>query len=442
MLARLRAPFYALIITGAGNKMRHLALTFWALFFLAACTSLPSFGPTAEDESEAPIVILVGLDGLRWDAIDLHRAPSLRALADGGVRAEGLIPAMPSLTFVNFYSIATGLYADRHGITSNEPYSRASGRIMERDAHDESVWWGGEPIWVTAEKQGVTTAAMFWLGSEAEIKGTRPTFWSPYDHFKPNEERVSQVLEWLAMPEETRPRFITLYFSDVDSAEHRYGSHAAEAADAIAEVDGRVGDLVAGIRQLGLEDRVNIIIVSDHGMAEFDSERLIYIDDYISLDDVLIPSFDSTRGPKGNPFLHIFVKDKSRIDEIFARLVNAHPQMTAYRRENLPERWHLTNADRTGDIYVQADTGGLIFARGLTSVYPSLPVGMHGYDRHDHDMYGTFIADGPAFRDGIGIEPFDNVNVYPIIAEILGLRPAAVDGDIENVREILRGPEE
>ena len=384
--------------------MRHLALTVWALIFLAACETFPTYGSQAANaDSEAPIVIMVGIDGLRWDAIDRHPAPNLQKLADDGVRAEGLIPAMPSLTFVNFYSLATGLYAENHGITSNAPYSRSEDRIMEREAHSESVWWGGEPIWVTAEKQGVTTAAMFWLGSEAEIKGTRPTHWMPYDHYKPNGERVDQVLEWLALPEATRPRFITLYFSDVDSAEHRYGHASNEEGAAIAEVDARLGDLIAGIKDQGLEGRINIIVVSDHGMADVDPEMMIYLDDYISLDDVLIPSFDNARGPLGGPFVHVFVKDETRIDDVFQSLVNAHPQMKVYRRENLPTRWHLNNADRTGDIFVLAETGGMIFARSLTSIYPNPPLGMHGYDRHDHDMYGTFIADGPAFKDGIGV---------------------------------------
>ncbi|PHS26448.1 MAG: alkaline phosphatase family protein [Robiginitomaculum sp.] len=401
----------------------------------STATAAPVAKPIAKD---GPIVIMVGIDGLRWDAIDRHEAPNLRALAKDGVRAQGLIPVMPSVTFVNFYSIATGLYAEHTGITSNLAYSRKTGRLMERGTHGESEWWGGEPIWVTAEKQGLTTAAMFWLGSEAEIAGYRPTYWYPYEHNKPKAERVTQVLDWLAMPEEKRPRLITLYFHDVDSAEHRYGPETPEEGIAIKAIDNNIGDLVAGIKELGLEDQVNLVIVSDHGMTKVKENALIYLDDYISLDDVMVPKFASASGPSGGPFAHIFVKDPANIDKVYYQLANANPKLQVYRRGHLPKRWHVNNNDRTGDIFVVAEPGWLIFARALTSKYKHAPKGMHGYDRHSHDMYGTFIANGPAFKNGIVAEPFDNVNVYGLVADVLGIIPAKTDGNLDSVDYILK----
>ena len=241
--------------------MRSL-ITLFLMFLLAGCASI---GDNTAAKKKQSIVIMVGVDGLRWDAIDRQKAPELNKLATQGARVRKMLPVMPSYTFVNFYAIATGLYADGTGVTGNITYSKKYDDYMGRDMHDESRWWGGEPIWVTAEKQGVRAAAMFWLGSEAEVKGTRPSFWSPYEHNKPNGERVEKVLGWLAMPEEERPRLITLYFSDVDSAGHRYGPKTTEEGNAILEVDGRIADLRAGIKKLGLEARVDIIVVSDHG---------------------------------------------------------------------------------------------------------------------------------------------------------------------------------
>lgn len=411
--------------------------TLFIAFILVSCTT-SSTTKANKVSGDEPIVIMVGIDGLRWDAIDRHPAPALSALAREGVRAESMTPVMPSLTFVNFYSLATGLYAENTGITGNMPYSVKEEAVMGRDMHSESRWWGGEPIWVTAEKQGLRTAAMFWLGSEAEIKGVRPSHWSAYEHYKPNGERVDQVLEWLAMPKATRPRLMTLYFSDVDSAEHRYGPESVEEGNAITEVDTRLSDLRAGIEKLGMTDQVNIIVVSDHGMAPVDKEFLVYLDDYIDLDKIFVPTLDSPAGPRSNPFVHIFAKDSNDIDGLYQKLKNAHPRVKVYKRKDIPKNWHLDSADRTGDIFAVIDSGGMIFARSLTSVYKYAPTGMHGYDRFDKNMGATFIAAGPNFIQGLSVDSFENVEVYGIIARILDIKPAKTDGDIKRVEHFMK----
>jgi len=412
--------------------MRHLFLAFFTIFLVTACATLT---PEMEREQAAakPIVIMIGIDGLRWDALDRYDAPTLEAIAAQGVRAESMTPVMPSKTFVNFYSLATGLYADSTGITGNMPYSKEHDAVMGRDMHSETRWWGGEPIWVTAKKQGVKTAAMFWLGSEAKIKGERPNHWMPYEHNKPHKERVDQVLEWLALPETERPRLLTIYFSDVDSAGHRYGPEMPEVGNALKKVDNSLADLRAGIEKLGLTDRVNLVVVSDHGMTKIDPEFLIYLDDYISMDNLFVPSFHSPAGPRSDPFVHIFVKDGANIDEVYSKLKNAHNGMKVYKRADIPADWHMNNADRTGDIFAVADEGGMIFVRSLTSVYKYPAKGMHGYDRFAQDMQTTFIAAGPNFKKGIKAKPIENVEVYGIIARALGIKPAKTDGNIKNV---------
>ena len=411
-----------------------LALTF--LFILASCASMPS--SDVQGSKDDSIVIMVGIDGLRWDAIDRHPAPTLQALAAEGVRAESMTPVMPSLTFVNFYALATGMYADSTGITGNMPYSKEFDDVMGRGMHSESRWWGGEPIWVTAEKQGLRTAAMFWLGSEAEIKGKRPTHWMPYEHNKPHKERVDQILEWLAQPEGERPRLMTLYFSDVDSALHRYGTETPEEGNAIKKVDNSLADLRAGIENLGLTDRVNLVVVSDHGMTNIDPEFMVYLDDYIDLDKVFVPVFNSKDGPRGNPFTHIFVKDSNDIDALYNKLKGAHEGIKVYKRADIPKGWHMNNDDRTGDIFVVTDGGGMIFARGLKSVYKHAPLGMHGYDRFDQDMQATFIAAGPNFKKGVSAKQIENVEVYGIVARALGIKPAKTDGDITRVEYFMK----
>ncbi len=402
-------------------------------FGLAGCSVVEAEKSANQQISQEPIVIMIGIDGLAWDAIDRHQAPTLQAMANAGVRAQSMIPTMPTKTFVNFYSLATGLYADGTGITDNITYSKKYGEIMGRDMHGQTRWWGGEPIWVTAEKQGMRTAAMFWLGSEAKIKGRRPSHWTAYDHYKPHKERVNQVLDWLAMPEKDRPRFLTLYFSDVDSAGHRYGPNAPEVGNAILKVDKSIAMLRTGIEELGLTDRVNLIVVSDHGMINIDPEFVVYLDDYIDLEDVFIPQFHSSAGPYSDPFVHIYVKDAANIDQIYAKLENVHKGIKVYKRAEIPQNWHLNNSDRTGDVFVVVDAGGMIFARSLKSKYKYASKATHGYDRFHKDMGASFIAVGPNFKNGVSAAPFDNVEVYGIIAKILGLEPAKTDGDIKNV---------
>ena len=411
--------------------------SFFIVLFMAMLSACAST-PPANDTAEKPIVIMIGIDGLRWDAIDRYPAPTLRALAAEGVRAESMTPVMPSKTFVNFYALATGLYADSTGITGNLPYSKKYKEVMGRTMHSETRWWGGEPIWVTAEKQDVRTAAMFWLGSEAEIKGTRPSHWTPYEHYKPHNERVDKVLEWLALPEGERPRLLTLYFSDVDSAGHRYGPETPEVGNALKKVDDSLADLRAGIEALGLTDRVNLVVVSDHGMTKIDPEFMVYLDDYIDLENIFTPSFDSQAGPHSDPFVHIFVKDGTDIDEVYGKLKNAHSGMKVYKRGDIPKDWHLNNADRTGDIFAVADEGGMIFARTLTSTYKYPATGMHGYDRFDQDMQATFIAAGPNFKKGVRAKAIENVEVYGIVARALGIKPAKTDGDIKRVEYFMK----
>ncbi|HOP20789.1 MAG TPA: alkaline phosphatase family protein [Amphiplicatus sp.] len=411
-----------------------------AALALGACASVETApavtAPAVSEAASKQIVVLVGLDGLRADAIDRFpdAAPNLRAMADRGVRATGMIPAMPSVTFVNFYSIATGLYADHTGIVSNSAYSRSLGRVMLRTEHGASEWWGGEPIWSTAEKQGVKTATMFWLGSEAEIAGARPSIWLPYVHMKPFPERTAEVLSWLAMPEADRPRLATVYFHAVDSAAHMSGVGSPEERDAIAQVDAEVGALVEGVKKLGLEDRVNFIVVADHGMTNVKRSDVINLDDFISFDDVFIPAFEGPEGASMSPLVHVFVENGD-IDGVYQALSNGcgHSHCTAFRREHLPARWHLNNPDRTGDVVVVADEGWVLFGASLTPKYETPSIGVHGFDRHLKSMRATFIADGPRFADHVTVEPFDNVEVYGMIANILGVVPAKTDGDLSHV---------
>ena len=407
-----------------------LGLALLAAGCAAPHPSAPAPAPSpAADEGQ--ILVLISLDGFRWDYLDLVETPHLGALAARGVRAEGLIPVCPSKTFPCHYSIVTGLYPGNHGIISNDMFDAETGEefhLHDRDAVTDPRWWGGEPIWVTAEKQGVRAAAMFWPGTEGEIAGVRPTHWRPYNGRFPYRKRVETVLGWLDLPAAERPRMITLYFQDPNDTSHSHGPEAPQTFAVVREVDARVGDLVAGIEARGLTDRVNLIVVSDHGMAEVDPDRVILLDDYVELapEEVL----------QEGAMLQILPRE-GRAEEIYAALRGAHPRLGIYRPGEAPERFHLKPGPRIPPILGIPDVGWEAMTRRGWSRGGRHLKGNHGQDPADPRMHGLFVAAGPALRQGLEIERFENIEIYNLMAAILDLEPAPNDGRIGRLDHLL-----
>jgi predicted AlkP superfamily pyrophosphatase or phosphodiesterase len=380
-----------------------------------------------------PTVILIGLDGFRNDYMDKADTPSLHRLAAHGARAQGLIPVFPSKTFPNFYSIATGLYPENNGIVGNtmfDPELQANFRMSDRAAVEDGRWWGGEPIWVTAEKQGQRSGIFFWVGSEAEIAGTRPAHWKRYDGKVPNSDRVAQALAWLDLPAAERPRFIALYFSDADHYGHRHGPESPEVINAILELDGILGMLVQGLEARGVFDRVNIIVIADHGMSATTAEHVIHLRDYIDLS--LVQVLD------GSPAVALWPLQKNE-EEIYRALANAHPHMHVYRKETVPGRFHYSRHRRIPPILCLAGDGWTIDTRAAPDTSRQYSEkGAHGYDNLLTTMRATFIAHGPAFKKGVVVKPFQSIHVYNLMAHLLNLKPAPNDGSIDSVRVMLQ----
>lgn len=416
--------------------------------FLAACSHFAATPETAPEPANAgtsdgpPVVIMIGLDGLRFDAIDRHEAPNLRALAARGTRPDRMNSVMPTKTFVNFYTLATGLYPEHHGMVSNSPYDRRLDETFSASggSPQDPRWWGGEPIWITAEQQGLRSHIMFWLGSEVEIQGTRPTVWHPYEHNKPYEERVSDVLSWFDAPLAEQPRFAAFYMDHVDTIVHRFGIETEAEADAVARVDGLVGDLIAGLETRGVLERATIIIVSDHGMVNVSTERTIAIDAHADLDGLFIEEFAGSYGAGLEPFVMGY-GDEETVERIHAELQDAHPHLRAYRRDDVPAHWHFDHPDRGPDLFIHADPGWLLTtsATDLTNPYLTGLQATHGYDNHAHTMGATFIGAGPIFPEGTRPAAFENVNVYGLIACALDLEPAQTDGSAQEVERLTGG---
>lgn len=377
-------------------------------------------------------VLLVSLDGFRADYLDRPAAVRLRALAARGVRAERMIPSFPSKTFPNHYTIVTGLFPEHHGIVANAMRDSSLGTFATGDdpAARDGRWFLGEPIWVTAERQQVRTAPNLWPGSEAEIGGVRPSWWMRYNEKLSRADRVRTALGLLALPADSGPRFVTTYFTELDDAGHRFGPGAAETDSAIARVDSAVGALVDGIAKLPAARRVNIVVVADHGMAEVSADRLIFLDDYVSLDSVDMIDWSPVAAIVPKPGHDRYT---------LSRLVNAHLHLAVYRKADVPARFHFSEGARITPVVAIADEGWTITSRANAGrTPPGWLGGAHGYDNQLPSMGALFVAAGPAFRTGVVVPPFQNVHVYSLLAHVLGLKPAPTDGSLDSVRALLR----
>lgn len=399
---------------------------------LALSTGCGTTRPSEAPEAPQQTVILISIDGFRHDYLSRYDAPHLAALAANGVRAASLIPSFPTKTFPNHYTLVTGLYPAHHGIIANnmyDPVLDASFSLGNRAAVQDARWWGGEPIWVALERGGRKTAPLFWPGSEAPIQGTAPAYWRPYDGAFSGRQRVDQLLEWLDLPAGERPVFLTLYFSEVDDAGHRYGPESDSTAAAVARVDALIGRLLDGLKARGLFDRVNLLVASDHGMAETGADRVVLLDDYVALDRVRVVDW--------NPVLMLY-PEEGQEDAVYEALRSAAP-LTVYRRDEVPARLHFEGHRRIPPIVAVADAGWSITSRARYERDPSqFAGGNHGYDPATPAMGALFIGHGPAFKKGLVTGPFQNIHLYNLMTSILDVPAAPNDGALDSVRVMLR----
>jgi predicted AlkP superfamily pyrophosphatase or phosphodiesterase len=412
------------------------AVVRWVLaVVILAIVATPALRATRQP-AEPPILILVSLDGFRWDYLDRFRPPALLKLAASGVRAKGLIPQFPSKTFPNHYTIVTGLRPAHHGIISNNMVAPdIPGRFTmdNRAVIADPRWWGGEPIWNTVERQGRVAGAMFWPGSETAIGGRQATYWTPFDDKMPNSERVRRVLAWLALPEGKRPSFLTLYMSDVDSAGHSRGPDSAEVREAVARVDAAVAQLVEGVQAAGLADRVNYIVASDHGMAQLSPNRMIVLDDYVNPATVDVLDWA--------PVLALSPRD-GNVEALYAALKGKHRALAVYKSAEVPAKYGLAGHPRLPPVIGIANEGWFVTSRKEMAQWGTegrhAPGGTHGYDPRFKSMQGIFIGAGPSFKRGKTVPPFQNIHVYDLMCAVLGLQPAPNDGDARVTRPMLR----
>jgi arylsulfatase A-like enzyme len=402
------------------------------LLLLAGCHTPPH---AASDPPE-PVVVLVSIDGFRWDFDRFAETPALDRMARAGLKAESLQPAFPTLTFPNHFSIATGLLPQHHGIVANTfpDGSRTQWyRMQDRDAVQDGRWYGGEPVWVTAEKAGLRSAAFFFVGTEADVGGVRPGDWRLFDASVPGEARVEQVLSWLQAPAAERPRFVTLYFEAVDSQTHAHGVGSPESRAAIREVDRLLGRLQEGIARLPYADAVSLVVVSDHGMGAYRDAEPLVLDRVIELDGV--------RVVEGGCYAFLYLdSDREPRARRMRDAINAAWRCgRAWLPDELPPAWRAGPHPRFPDLFVVANAGcGVISSADRAH---RMTAADHGWPPDAPEMQGVLYATGPRIPAGLVTGPAHVTDVQPLLLELLGLAaPAAVDGDPQRLTSLLRPP--
>lgn len=406
-----------------------------ATVLLGACQALSPILPRQAGERQRPVLLLVSIDGFHPDYLDRGRTPTLQTLADDGARARWMIPSFPSKTFPNHYTLVTGLVPDHHGIIDNAMYDAELGRftLRDRNAVGDGRWWQGEPVWVTARRAGLRTAVMFWPGSEAEIGGLRPHEWSPYDPDVTAEQRVDRVLEWLRRPAFQRPHLVLTYFEDVDLAGHLYGPDSPQVNRALERVDAALARLMHGLHRHGLEDSVNLVVVSDHGMAALLPGRELFLEDMVDPALVQVVTFGEVTGLQPRP---------GQEEAVAAALLRPRPGIACHRRGQLPPAWRFGSHPRVPEFVCLLEEGWRLRRReqfGPWQKQMESNLGAHGFDPELPSMRALFIAWGPDFEPGALVEPFANVHVQPLLLRLLGIEGPAGDGDPAVTVSLLRG---
>lgn len=384
--------------------------------------------------SKKPYVLLISFDGFRWDYLNRGLTPNIEKLYTNGVRALSFQPCFPTKTFPNHYSIITGMYPENHGIISNLFKDIKKNKIYRLGDTAEvrnAEWYLGEAFWETAERNGIKTASYFWPGSEVHLAYRHPTYFMEYNQETPYEKRVDGVIEWLKLPSKERPHFITLYFEDTDNSGHDFGPDSKEVNASITRLDNIMKYLNESLHKINFADSINIILLSDHGMTATPNEKVINVESLITDTDC---KFFET-----GPVMKIEC-DKAKLEFVYSQLKQKENHFKVYKREEVPDNLHYSKNPFISPIIVIAELGySLIDNRTAKRKDHKMSAGNHGYDNHEIDMHGIFVASGPVFKNNFITGTIQNIDVYPLLCEIFNIFPRSnIDGELSRINFILK----
>jgi len=402
----------------------------------AALVAVYSSFVCAAQETSAPsnhrdrYVIVVSMDGFRYDYTDMTRTPNLDKMARRGVSTE-MLPSFPASTFPNHYTLATGLVPDHHGLVNNSFWEPEHGErySIGSPLKNRSYFYLGDPVWNTVQRQGLIAGVTYWVGSDFVIGGGQPRY---FLHYADNElisfeKRVDRTLEMLRYPEEERPRLLMIYFSEPDHTGHLTGPGSKETLRQVRRMDKIIGRLRRGIAKSPLRDKIDLIVLSDHGMASISPEKCVSSDKYIKREW-------TERVIYGTP-TSVYSKDAACRDSILAAFKDVE-HVHAYKKEEVPAELCYGTSDRLGDIIIIPDLGWRLTDRAGKNK------GGHGYSPYDREMHTVFRAEGVDFKKGFKAQPFRNVCIYPLVCYLLGVEPSPNDGNLDEVGSMLSLPED
>ncbi|XP_077976984.1 ectonucleotide pyrophosphatase/phosphodiesterase family member 5-like [Glandiceps talaboti] len=387
---------------------------------------------------DGPLTLLISFDGFRWDYLQKTETPNFdQLIADGSFVPDGIQNSFITKTFPNHFTIATGMWEESHGIVANNMYdpNLKEHFAIGEDGFKDSKWWdnGAEPIWVTNQLHGGRSGVYFWPGSETKIKGILPYHYMNYSNTTPFKTRVDGIIDWFTAKEDPINLGL-LYFNEPDHTGHSKGPDSDEIKTVIEMCDNITGYLIQRLKDVGLYDQMNLIITSDHGMAELDKSRVIKLDEYVNRD--LYDYVDHTPVAALNPH------DPKNTLTVYRAISNiAH--MTVYmkgdEKNSIPDHFHYTNNPRIMPIIAMADEGWSIVRNmsDFEKFFKDEEKGGHGYDNTLRSMHPFFIASGPSIKKNFTSDPFKNVDIYPMICEIMNLKPGPNNGSLEIVSKML-----
>ncbi len=401
-----------------------LLLLLVSIFSFNSCNNNKT-KPSTED----PYLIMLSLDGFRWDYCEKANTPTFDSLKKAGSKAHSLKPCFPTKTFPNHYSMVTGLYPDNHGIVMNDFYATDLEReysIRDRKAVGDGEFYGGKPIWNVAEENNIKSASLFWVGSSANVNNMRPSYWSSYFVGLSLDSRIDSLVNWLSLPAEKRPHLILWYYLEPDNIGHYHGPDSPELNQEIEKLDSFVGDFFTAMRKLPIFNKLNFIVTSDHGMSQLSPEREVFLDDFIDTNDIAFVN-------GGNPIMNIKAKE-GNIEKVYNSLNSANTHFKVWKHGELPSELHYGNNIRTQDMTIVADSGWSIG----WSWKNYLGGGTHGFDNKNKDMHAIFFAAGPAFKENYMHPTFNNIDIYPLVGEVLNIKMPKSDGNKENILGLLK----
>lgn len=409
------------------------------LFTLISCSTNKNYhvsnnGKNSSQSMKKPYVLLISIDGYRWDYTEKYHPEFLSKFKKSGASVKSLRPSYPTKTFPNHLSLATGSYPMNHGIVGNSFYAptmREEYSLRNREAVTDPRFYLAKPIWVLAEEQSMLSATYFWPGSEAKIDGTFPSYYLTYKHKAPHEDRINTVLDWFKLPAVERPHFTTLYFSDVDSAGHKYGPDSKEVKLAIDKVDHSIKKLSSELEKLNLP--INIIIVSDHGMTYVNPKKFELIGSKQLREEIKLSYKVIGKGP----LVHFYKNDNPQISSasLLESINKKAKNFKCTTKNKTPKKLNFRENDRIGDFVCLANKGWSI---GINRGH--LPKGNHGWSQFDgRDMHAILYAKGPNFKKEYVGNTINNIDLYPLIADILGLEiKHKIDGNLKNSKMLLK----